>query len=288
MCVYPNVTEEDLISLKKLAEQQKNKKARKIKRRIFKQTYDTKLAETFEPITKKIYEVVKTTNELEPSNVVNTFVLEAPPSVKITQELFSTLGAMATSNNKFKIVQDNKGRAYFNGVLINPLGGNDVKIGNNIYELTPEIQKALLQTDYKFDKMSDNDILVFNQIIKEIKYDSKTDRKSKRREYIRDELPSRVRNILEPPIATIASGESDEYESIGSDIDGNGVKKRIIVVPEGSDEIWTKLQVLLGFKLSGHTDTLIEASQLIDALFKKGEIETDQQYRNAINKFKTQ
>ena len=47
MSIYPNVTEEDLASLEKLANQQKIEKARKIKNRIFKQTYNQKLAETF-------------------------------------------------------------------------------------------------------------------------------------------------------------------------------------------------------------------------------------------------
>ena len=75
-------------------------------------------------------------------------------------------------------------------------------------------------------------------------------------------------------------------ESLESDLEGNGTKT--IVVPSDSDEIWTRLQVLLGLKLAGHTDTLIEASQLLDALFKKGEIETEQQYRNAIDKFNEQ
>ena len=61
-----------------------------------------------------------------------------------------------------------------------------------------------------------------------------------------------------------------------------------MVIPKQSDEIWTRFQVLLGLKLAGHTNTLIEASQLLDFLFKKGEIETEQQYRNAVDKFKTQ
>ena len=61
MSVYPNVTEEDLLSLEKLAEQQKNEQARKIKKRIFKQTNDEKLAETFKPITQKNDKVVEAT-----------------------------------------------------------------------------------------------------------------------------------------------------------------------------------------------------------------------------------
>ena len=52
MSIYSNVTEQDLINLRKLAEQQKNQRAEKIKNRILKQTHDIKLAERLSPITK--------------------------------------------------------------------------------------------------------------------------------------------------------------------------------------------------------------------------------------------
>ena len=52
MSIYSNVTEEDLINLCKLAEQQKEQRAIKIKNRILKQTHDIKLAESLSPITK--------------------------------------------------------------------------------------------------------------------------------------------------------------------------------------------------------------------------------------------
>ena len=63
-----------------------------------------------------------------------------------------------------------------------------------------------------------------------------------------------------------------------------GVK---IIIPSNIIDIYTRLQVLLGLKLSGHTDTLSEASNLIDELYKLGEIQNKQQYRNALNKFQT-
>ena len=37
--------------------------------------------------------------------------------------------------------------------------------------------------------------------------------------------------------------------------------------------------------LNGHSDTLTEASNLYDELYKRGEIENEQQYRKALNKF---
>ena len=54
MSIFSNVTEQDMINLRKLAEQQKNQRALKIKNRILKQTHDHNLAESLSPITQKI------------------------------------------------------------------------------------------------------------------------------------------------------------------------------------------------------------------------------------------
>ena len=67
-------------------------------------------------------------------------------------------------------------------------------------------------------------------------------------------------------------------------LEGLGVK---IIIPSNIIDIYTRLEVLLGLKLSGHTDTLTEASNLIDELFKRGEIQNEQQYHNALNKLST-
>ena len=56
MSNYSNVTEQYLINLRKLAEQQRNQRALKIKSRILKQTHDKKLAVSFSPITEPITE----------------------------------------------------------------------------------------------------------------------------------------------------------------------------------------------------------------------------------------
>ena len=51
MSIYPNVTEQDLINLRKLAEQQQNQRAEKFQNRILKRTHDVKLEESLSPIT---------------------------------------------------------------------------------------------------------------------------------------------------------------------------------------------------------------------------------------------
>ena len=87
-------------------------------------------------------------------------------------------------------------------------------------------------------------------------------------------LPKEIARITNPPLPVIEK-ESDNLE-------GEGVK---IIIPSNIIDIYTRLEVLLGLKLSGHTDTLTEASNLLDELYKRGEIQTKQQYRNALNKF---
>ena len=72
------------------------------------------------------------------------------------------------------------------------------------------------------------------------------------------------------------------YES--HDLEGPGLK---FIIPPSIMDIYTKLEVLLVLNLSVHTDTLTESSNLIDELYKRGEIQNKQQYRNALIKLQT-
>ena len=86
-----------------------------------------------------------------------------------------------------------------------------------------------------------------------------------------------IGKIRNPPLPSMKNVEDF------SDSSGQGVK---IIIPSNIFEIYSRLEILLGLKLSGHTDTVTEASNLIDELYKRGEIENEQQYRNALSKFK--
>ena len=52
MSIFSNVTEQDLVNLRKLVEQQKIQGALKIQNRNLKKTQDIKVAESLSPITK--------------------------------------------------------------------------------------------------------------------------------------------------------------------------------------------------------------------------------------------
>ena len=68
-------------------------------------------------------------------------------------------------------------------------------------------------------------------------------------------------------------------------LESQGIEK--INIPSNIIDIHTRLEISLGLNLLGHTDTLTEHSNLIDELNKKGEIQNEQHYQNAPNKFAT-
>ena len=57
MSIHPDVTDQDLINLGRLTEQQKNQRADRIKIKTLDETHDKKLAESLEPTTEKVEEV---------------------------------------------------------------------------------------------------------------------------------------------------------------------------------------------------------------------------------------
>ena len=67
-------------------------------------------------------------------------------------------------------------------------------------------------------------------------------------------------------------------------LQAEGVK---FIIPSNIIEFYTRLEILLGLKISVLSDTLTEASNLIDELYERGEIQNKPQYRSALSKFST-
>ena len=280
MSIYSNVTEKDLDNLRKLANQQKNERARKIKNRILKQTHDVKLAESLSPITKKLDKINESTQNLgdviKESNS-EKIIKALPNSSQFSDSMRQMLGSLMNSKNSLKITQDESGRANILGVPIQISGADMIKINENIYELTSEIYNALSDTGYTGKTMkNESDILMMGNIIRDLGCTGREDRDSKRKTFFLKKLPKLVNDIQNRTF--------EEITDDSSDLEGQGVK---IIIPSNIIDIFTRLEILLGLKISGHTDTLTEASNLIDELYKRGEIQNKQQYRNALNKFQS-
>ena len=287
-----------MINLRRLADQQKEQRALKIRKRILKQTHDIKLAESLSPITKKLEEVNKSTEkigdvikesnsenennqeivpvEIESEDENNQTNLRALPNSSIfSNQMTKTLGRLMSSANSLKINSSPSGASIL-GVPVYTLGGDRLQIKDNVCDLTPEIYKALSYTGYTGENLkNENDILMLYNIIRDLSYTGIGDIKSKRKLFLTEKLPRLVEEIQNRTFEEITD-DSD-------DLQGEGVK---IIIPFNIIDIYTRLEVLLGLRLSGHSDTITEASNLIDELYKRGEIQNKQQYRNALDKFK--
>ena len=62
------------------------------------------------------------------------------------------VGSLMKSRNSSRIEQDNSARATILGVPTFTIGGVRLKIKDNIYDLTPEIHKALSSTGFTVKK----------------------------------------------------------------------------------------------------------------------------------------
>ena len=186
-----------------------------------------------------------------------------------------TLDSIMSSSNSLK--KPSPSCATILGVPIYTLGGDKLRIRDHDYEITPEIYKTLSYTGYTGATMkNENDILMTNNIIREVGYTSVEDRDSKRKKFLTITLPKLVEEIQNKTF--------DEITDESNDLQGQGIEK--IIIPSNIFDIYTRLEVLLGLKLSGQSDYLTEASNLIDELYKGGEIQS-KQYRNVLDKFST-
>ena len=178
----------------------------------------------------------------------------------------------------FQTIERDNGYVYWNGFLVEKIGGNKIKLNNKEFDITKGIQNALTNKTYDVaNSMNDDEKVVFRIILQTINYNNhqrKKGAKSGRDKYIENKLDDDVRKII----------TSNTKTKTKLKLKGKGVEE--IIIPSNIIDIYTRLEVLLGLKVSGHTDTLTEASNLIDELYKRGEIQNKQKYRNAINKFK--
>ena len=183
----------------------------------------------------------------------------------------------------FRPEEKSIGDEFWNGVFFQPLGEKIISIEDEYYDITPDIQAYFTNTKLTtifldiVEKESVFDILENFRF-----YDNKPKigLKSARMRDALYILPKTIAKIRNYPFPTIENVENS------TDLQGQGIEK--ITIPSNIIDIYTKIEILLGLKFTGLTDTLREASTLLDDLFKKGKIQNKQQNRNALNRFHTQ
>ena len=186
---------------------------------------------------------------------------------------------MKGRKNFFKLEETNDGQVFWKKLPIKPLGKNRIRMKNQEYDGKPNIQKYFTNTKLTSKNMDNEDKSTVYDILKNTGFYSMKHTKglkSARMINVLYNLPKEIAKIRNPPLPAIEN-ESD-------DLQGDGFK---IIIPSNIIDIYTRLEILLDLKLSGHTDTLTEASNLIDDLYKRGETQNKQQYRKALHKFST-
>ena len=292
MSIYSNVTEQDLITLRKLAEQQKIQRALKTINRIKKKTHDNILAESLSPITKKSEEFNESTRKI--GEIVKKSHVEdgntqtsAIEIITGTQSIRDTLAFRKKIRNFLKLEEKPNGRMFWNDVFIKAIGEMMVDIIGKEYDYTTGIQNFFIKTKHTFNNLKENEETTVYQILKYVSFFNMKHTigiKSARMQDAIKYLPKATERFLNPPLPLIENIE-DSYEDESDKLQGEGVK---FIIPSSIIDIYTRLEVLLGLKLYGPTDTLTEASNLRDELYKRRENQNEQQYQNASNNFSTQ
>ena len=143
--------EEDLIILRKLAEQEKYQRAVETKNRILKPTHAIKLAEIISPMIKKLDVIIESTKNLgeiveksddEDENTQTTAI----QSKTGTQSLRDTLTLMKRSKIFYKLAEKSNGDVFCNGVFNQPFGEKKIYVKIEEYDITPNTQKNFTNT----------------------------------------------------------------------------------------------------------------------------------------------
>ena len=114
-----------------------------------------------------------------------------PNSSKLSNSMPEMIGSLKSSWNSLKTNQDDESsRTHILGVFIQISGADRININENICELTPETHKALSSPTYTGKtKKNENDILIMNNIIRDLRYTGRGDRDSKRKTFFTKKLP---------------------------------------------------------------------------------------------------
>ena len=215
-----------MIKLRKLAEQQKNHRTLINKNRILKQTHDIILAESLSPITKKLEKFNETTKKMgevieksQPENITPQAAIEHSqhhqPIEKIEGVIYDTEleNTLKNMKNKTGLCRTNENRErgwIWNGYLGKIIGGTEVEINDNKYNITPGIQKVLVDSKYKTAKsMNDKDKVGFRDMLQKTKYYDGIPTKKRMSgcdKYIENDLDNDVRRILKLDAKLIGKG----------------------------------------------------------------------------------
>ena len=160
-------------------------------------------------------------------------LIARPNTIKFSTNMMETLGALMNSKSTLKLIKDHSGRASILRIPIHTLGGDRIRINDNISDLTPEIYKTLSSTSYTSKTMKiENDILMMNNILRDLGFTRRGDRQSKRKTFLSKTLPKLVEEIQNKTF--------DEITDSSDELEGQELK---IIFPSNLTDIYNRIEV---------------------------------------------
>ena len=157
------------------------------------------------------------------------------PGVLYDVELENTLTNMAKNEKGFLKIREGKdGQRYWNGLPIQTPHDSIVEVEGKKFNITPNLQNVFTDTTGdSLKNLTKTENKTYKKLLQTLDYENY---RPKQGEYNSGRY-KKTENILKP-----------------NNLQGRGIEK--IIIPSNIIDIYTRLEVLLGLKLSGHTDTL--------------------------------
>ena len=189
---------------------------------------------------------------------------DTQPGVLYDVSLENTLTKMTDKEKGFfQIREDKDGQRYWNGIPIQTPRDSIVEVKGKKFNITTNLQNVFTDTTGKsLKKLDKTENRTYKKLLQTLDYEN-----------------------YKPNFGENKSSRYRNTKNILTSINLQGREIEKIIKPSNIIDIYTRLEILLELKLSGHTDALTEASNLIDELYKRVEIQNEQQYRNALNNF---
>ena len=185
-----------------------------------------------------------------------------------------TLTFLKRSKKIFKLEEKAKGHVFWSGVFIQPLGENIFKVKNHECDETSHFQIFFINTKLTNKSLIYNKKETVFDILNNVGFYDMKPTKSFISARMKDALynvPKTIPKILDSFLPAYENEENSYEKKSAKNLEGQGIGKSII--PTDIVDIYSRIEILLGLKLFGHTKTLTEGSNSNDELYKRGEIQ---------------
>ena len=126
-------------------------------------------------------------------------------TVAVDDWFYETFPTMKKNENFFKVERAPECHLISNGILVKPLWGTEIKIGDSKNDLNPEILEAKFSTKHTFESMGYDNLVSFANALQSLNYNIMKVSQSTGRKFPELKLRKCVEEILYPDLSITIS-----------------------------------------------------------------------------------